>query len=240
VDSEVQRHLQAALAEPPLRVRALVMGDGRRFWLKRVERLAGAMRLQKGDPVRAFAAERYGLHALAKAGLPVAAIAEEGPDWVLMPDAGPVLPAVIADRARSQAEKLAACAQAGRALGRLHWAGMVHGRPAVRDICWDGQEARFIDLERFRPGRRSGLWQAADVVMFAQTAFTRWPDDPRWLETALAAYAVNSPPEAMRRVRRLAGWLAPLGWLAAGLSRLRPESRELRAVGLTLARLRRL
>ena len=34
-------------------------------------------------------------------------------------------------------------------------------------------------------------------------------------------------------------WLAPVGWLAAGLSRLRPGSRELRAVGLTLARLRR-
>jgi tRNA A-37 threonylcarbamoyl transferase component Bud32 len=239
VDSEVQRHLQAALAEPPLRVRPLVLGDGRRYWLKRVERLAGAMRLQKGDPARAFAAERDGLHALAEAGLPVAAIAEEGPDWVLMPDAGPVLPTVIADKGRSEADKRAACTAAGRALGRLHWAGMVHGRPAVRDICWDGQEARFIDLERFRAGRRSGLWQAADVVMFVQTAYTQWPDDIRWLEAALAAYAANAPPGAMARVRRLSGWLAPLGWLAAALLPLRPKGRELRAARLTLSRLRR-
>jgi hypothetical protein len=84
---------------------------------------------------------------------------------------------------------------------------MAHGRPAVRDVCWDGRAARFIDLERFRLARRAGLWQAEDVVMFAQTAFTLW--------------------------------LAPVKWLAAGLSAVRPGSRELRAVGLTLARLRR-
>ena len=239
MEPEIERQLKAALAEPPRRVKRLDFPDGRRFWLKRVERLAGKMRLQKGDPGRAFAAERDGLHALAEAGLPVAGIVEEGPDWVLMPDAGPVLPEVIADKRRSEAEKLAACARAGRTLGLLHWAGMAHGRPAVRDICWDGEEARFIDLERFRRGRRSGFWQAADVVMFAQTAFTQWPGDPRWLEAALAAYALNAPPMAMARVRRLALWLAPLGWLAAGLSRLRPNSRELRAVGLTLACLRR-
>jgi tRNA A-37 threonylcarbamoyl transferase component Bud32 len=179
------------------------------------------------------------LHALANAGLPVAEIAAEGPDWLLMPDAGPVLPEVIADPKRAEAEKLAAFARAGRALGLLHWAGLVHGRPAVRDICWDGTEARFIDLERFRQGARGGLRQAADIVMFAQTAYTQWPDDARWLDAALDAYTVNAPEGAMDRVRRLARGLAPLGWLAAGLVRLKPESRELRAVGLTLARLRR-
>ncbi|MGL4236105.1 serine/threonine protein phosphatase [Tabrizicola sp.] len=238
-DLELERSVKAILAEPTSRIRAIDMPDGRRFWLKRVERLSGRMRLQKGDPARAFAAEREGLHALAKAGLPVAGVALEGPDWVVMPDAGPVLPVLVADPKRSEAEKLAAFARAGRALGLLHWAGMVHGRPAVRDICWDGQEARFIDLERFRHARRGGVWQAADVLMFAQTAFTQWPDDRRWLDAAVDAYTINSPDGAMERAARLAFWLAPLGWLARGLVRVKPESRELRAVGLTLARLRR-
>jgi len=228
-----------ALAEPPQRVRAVVLPDGRRFWLKRVERLSGRLRLQKGDPARAFAAEREGLHILADAGLPVAGVAAEGPDWVLLPDAGPILTEVVADPGRSEAEKLAAFAAAGTALARLHWAGMAHGRPAVRDVCWDGHEARFIDLERFRRATRAGFWQAADVVMFAQTAFTAWPEDARWLEAALGAYALSAPEGAMGSVRRLAWGLAPVGWLAAGLSALRPRSRELRAVGLTLARLRR-
>jgi tRNA A-37 threonylcarbamoyl transferase component Bud32 len=233
----LQQRVKAALAEPARRVRAVDLPDGRRFWLKRVERLSGRLRLQKGDPGRAFAAEREGLRAFTEAGLPVARVALEGPDWMLLPDAGLVLPRVVADPARSDQEKLAAFAQAGRALGLLHWAGMVHGRPAVRDICWDGQEARFIDLERFRLGRRGGLWQAVDVVMFAQTAVTHWPEDRRWLDAALDAYAANAPEGAMERVGRLASWLAPLGWLARALARARPGSRELRAVGLTLARL---
>ena len=238
-DPDLETALQTALADPPRRVREVVLPDGRRFWLKRVERLSGRLRLQKGDPARAFAAEREGLRLLAAEGLPVAGIAAEGPDWVLMPDAGPVLTRVVADPERSEMDKLAAFSAAGRALGLLHRAGMAHGRPAVRDICWDGQEARFIDLERFRRAKRAGFWQAADVLMFAQTAFTAWPEDARWLEAALGAYAVSAPEGAMVAVRRLAGWLAPVGWLAAALVRLRPGSRELRAVGLTLGRLRR-
>lgn len=238
-DPELDQALTTALAEPPQRVRAVVLPDGRRFWLKRVERLSGRLRLQKGDPARAFAAEREGLRAVAAAGVPVAEVTAEGPDWVLMPDAGPTLPTVVRQSDVDEAGRLRAFAAAGRALGRLHWAGMAHGRPAVRDVCWDGREARFIDLERFRRARRAGFWQAADVVMFAQTAFTAWPGDPRWLDAALAAYAVSAPEGAMDSVRRLAGWLAPVGWLATGLSALRPGSRELQAVGLTLGRLRR-
>lgn len=235
----MQKKLSAALEGPFLRVQPLDLGDGRRFWLKRIERLSGRLRLQKGDPARAFASEREGMRVLGAAGLPVAGILAEGPDWMLMPDAGPTLPEVVADAGRDEAAKRAAFAEAGRALGELHWAGMVHGRPAVRDICWDGRQARFIDLERFRRGRRGGFWQAADLVMFVQTAFTRWPDDPRWLEAALDSYAANAPPGAMQRAARLAHWLAPLGWLAAGVARLKPASKELRAVGLTLKRLRR-
>ncbi|WP_128515049.1 serine/threonine protein phosphatase [Tabrizicola thermarum] len=238
-DPLLEKGLRKALAEPAARVRRLALADGRVFWLKRVERLQGRLRLQKGDPVEAFQAEREGLRALDAAGLPVATVAAEGPDWVLMPDAGPVLPEVVADAGRGEAEKLRAFARAGRALGLLHWAGMAHGRPAVRDVCWDGREARFIDLERFRHARRAEFWQAADVVMFAQTAFTLWPEEPRWLEAALADYAVSAPEGAMGAARRLALWLRPLGWLAAGLARLKPGSRELRAVGLTLARLAR-
>ena len=96
-DPDLETALRAALEEPPQRVRALVLPDGRRFWLKRVERLAGRLRLQKGDPARAFAAEREGLRELATVGLPVAGVAAEGPDWVLMPDAGPILPEVVGD-----------------------------------------------------------------------------------------------------------------------------------------------
>ena len=113
-------------------------------------------------------------------------------------------------------------------------------RPIWRAARAVSSAARFIDLERFRRAKRAGVWQAADVVMFAQTAFTQWPEDVRWLDAALGEYAVSAPEGAVAAVRRLARWLTPVGWLAAGLARLKPGSRELRAVGLTLGRLRRL
>lgn len=235
----LDHQLKVALAAPPVRVRRIDLPDGRRFWLKRVERLTGILRVQKGDPYRAFVSEREGLRALAEAGLPVARIASEGPDWMLMADAGPILPEVVDDPLRSETERRAAFAQAGRALGLLHLAGLTHGRPAMRDICWDGFEARFIDLERFRQGASSKWRQAVDVLIFAQTAFRQWPEDARWLDVALDAYAKSAPAGVMDRVRQLAFVLSPIGWLTAGLARLRPQSRELRAVGLMLARLRR-
>jgi len=59
------------------------------------------------------------------------------------------------------------------------------------------------------------------------------------VDAALNTYAANAPEGAMARVAQLVWWLGPLDLLARGLERLRPGSRELRAVGLTLARLRR-
>jgi hypothetical protein len=150
----------------------------------------------------------------------VAESTAEGPDWMLMPDAGPVL--VRLGRRSPTGPRPRSCTllpAAGRSLGRLHWAGLVHGRPAVRDICWDGTEARFIDLERFRPGGAAGCAQAADVVMFAQTCLSpNGPRIPRWLEAALASYASKAPEGAMDAgARGWRFWLAPSG-LAGGLA----------------------
>lgn len=232
------------LNEPFARVRSLQLPDGRRFWLKRVERLSARMRVQKGNPARAFAAEREGLRLLAEKGVPVPPVVAEGADpegaeYLVLPDAGPTLVRLAKDTAQPEAERLAAFHAAGRALALLHRAGMVHGRPAVRDICWDGSTARFIDLERFSPARHGSLWQALDLVILAQSAFAAWPGEEGWLAAAWLGYVGSAPDGALRQLRRLVRGLAPLGLLARGLLWLRPASRELRAVPMVLAFLRR-
>ena len=58
-----------ALRGPDRRVRPVDLPDGRRFWLKRVERMGLVLRLQKGDPKERFEAERQGLHVLGAAQL---------------------------------------------------------------------------------------------------------------------------------------------------------------------------
>lgn len=234
--ANLQDEIARLLAEAPARVRSLTLADGQRFWMKRVEDLPLRMRLQKGDARAAFEAERAGLRLLGDEGLPVAPIALDGPDYIVLPDVGQTLNLVL--RQAPEAERLAAFRAAGQSLARLHRAGFVHGRPAIRDICWDGSEARFIDLERFSVARRGTLHQALDVVMFVQTVMTVSADAVGELDAALESYASAAPGEVMPMVRRVVRWLAWLGPLARAVLWLRPKAREFRAVSQTLARLR--
>lgn len=227
-----------ALAGPFRRILSLDLPGGGRVWLKRLERRGLPARLQKGDPGRSFAAERTGLRILAGAGVPVPEILFEGEGLMVLSDAGPSLATLARDGSRDEGERLAGFAAAGRALALLHGAGFAHGRPAVRDICWDGKVARFIDLENFLPRRASPRRQARDLFLLCHSAERKWPDAPQWIGAALEGYAGAASPEAVRRAGRFArrhGWL---GWLAAALRAVQPQSHTLRAVAPALARLR--
>lgn len=238
MSDELKSEVDRTLKSRPGRVTRLITGSGQTWWLKRVERLSLRLRLQKGDPARTFEAERNGLKTLADRGIPVPEIALEGEDYFLLPDAGPSLQSLVINAA-PESEILRAFAAAGCALALLHWAGLSHGRPAPRDICWDGSTARFIDLERFSPAHRSGFWQAQDLLIFTQSCFGRWPDDSRWLDAALEAYAQNAPEGAMARVARLAFWLGWLKPVARLVTWVKPRAKEFRAIPLTLRRLGR-
>lgn len=236
-ENDLKQAIGAVLAKPPQRIMAITLDDGRRVWLKRIERLSLRLRIQKGDPARAFERERAGLVAFAENGLPAPEILLDGADFLVLADVGPSLMGLLRDRTVPDAEVLRAFAAAGAGLGQVHRVGFSHGRPTPRDVCWDGRTARFIDLERFSPARHSPYWQAWDVVIFIQSCFSHWPNDSRWADAMLAAYAQAAPEGADARIATLARRLGWLGHITRTLSRLRPNSRELRAVGLTIARL---
>lgn len=233
---ELQETVSMLLAGTHARVRDLTLANGQRFWLKRIEVLPLRMRLQKGDPRSAFEAEKLGLQVLSREGLPVADLALDGPDYLVLSDAGQPLNQVL--HAADAEERRAAFSAAGQALAQLHAAGFVHGRPAIRDICWDGHAARFIDLERFSTARRGLRQQALDVVMFVQTMMTATAGPSPELDAALDAYARTAPPAVMPRVRKMAHHLAWLAPLARAVTWVRPQAREFVAIPRTLARLR--
>jgi tRNA A-37 threonylcarbamoyl transferase component Bud32 len=224
------------LAEAPARIRSLTLPDGRRYWVKQIETLPLRMRLQKGNARTAFEAERTGLQVLAREGLPVAPIALDGPGYMVLSDVGRALNMVL--REAPADERVRAFQAAGLSLARLHGKGFVHGRPAIRDICWDGSEARFIDLERFSVARHGRLYQALDVVMFVQTVMTATCEWVPELDAALDVYVTAAPGDVMPMVARVVWWLGWLGPLARAVLWLKPNAREFRAVPLTLARLR--
>lgn len=229
--------IAAALREPPLRARPLDLSGGR-VWLKRVERLPLRMRLQKGSPARAFENERRGLKALAGAGLPVAPILDEGPDYLVTPDRGTPLVKFLQHPERTPAsERIAAFAAAGAVLASLHRAGFSHGRPSVTDICWDKGRITLIDLERYRPRLNRHAGHVRDLVIFVFTIYAFARADCPEVEAACIAYRTLAPqeiwPSASRWCHRMR-WIAPL---STPIRRWKPDgAREFHAIPPTLRR----
>lgn len=217
------RPLRALLNRPRARVTRLDW-QGRAIWLKRPE-LPSSLRwrLQKGDPVQAFRRELSGLAGLAAAGMPVPQVLDQGPDFLFLADAGPTLDAVLADPAT--ASDAAAVQAAAGALAALHSQGMAHGRPYLRDLCWDGTRITMIDFERYRP-RAGALRQGADLVMFLGSLLAQ-PDGAPLLAGAVAAYRKAAPEAALRGARFWLAQLVPLAPLARLVCRLKPHNREI-------------
>lgn len=224
--------LGQALSEAPERVRRVSAG-GRAVWLKQVEQLSLRWRIQKGDTRRAFEADRNALHILHNMGLPVPAVVAEGPDFFATSEVGTPISALIQARP-DRAELTAVLYAAGQSLGRLHSAGVVHGRPKVRDICWDGQAARLIDFERYRQDRRSKSLLAQDMMVLLHSVFTLRPGGQALAAAALEGWQSAAPPDLpqalLARARGLS-WLQAPARLAL---KLRPGSKELGALPATL------
>jgi hypothetical protein len=222
--------VDAALQGPFARVSPLTLPDGHKVWLKRAERLSGRMRLQKGDPARAFARERDGLHLLARLNLPAAPILAEGPDWFVTPDLGPTLRNILWT---GSADATAAFTAAGQALATLHLHSFRHGRPAIRDLCWNGDAIHFIDLERFSAVKSDPRGLAIDLLIFAHSLVSDGVNRPNAAPLRMAALTAyrQLAPGIWQQAQITARWL---GWLAP-LARLKPRSREAAAIAPTLA-----
>jgi hypothetical protein len=231
IDPNLQAAVRAALIGPYARAQPLDLPTGR-VWLKRAERLSGRMRLQKGDGAKGFAREVAGLHLLNHLNLPAAPVLAEGPDWVVTPDLGPTLRELMWHDAHDLTPVFTA---AGTALANLHLASYRHGRPAIRDLCWNGQAIHFIDLERFSPVKSDPRGLAIDLMIFVHSLYADSllaPEKaPALREAAIRAYRALAPG-IWAQARVTAGWL---GWLPT-ITRLRPNSRDWQALAPTLAR----
>lgn len=161
---------------------------GDRFWLKRVERFAPHLWLVKGCPKVAFARDRISHLYLWKNGVPVPRILAEGSGFIAVEDAGLSLTRFCADRSRDFVSKQTACRAAGRALARLHASDLAHGRPAFRDMCWDGQQIRFIDFEYFKPTKAGRLRKARDLGIAVLSAVSQGQLGLRYASSLLSGY----------------------------------------------------
>ncbi|AZB54546.1 serine/threonine protein phosphatase [Cereibacter sphaeroides] len=226
--------IRAGLAEPPVRVRPLPLPDGNQLWLKRIEDLTHRAWQRKGDMRRLLRREREAFLRLAEAGLPVGRLVGGEGDWLVTRDAGANLRHLLRSPDVRSRERAAAFAAAGEALARLHRAGITHGRPTVRAICWDGAEVRFISLSRWGDRRRRRHF-ALDVMIFIHSCLCADRTSHDVLGVALTAYLAHAPEGTWRAVRRMAMLMGMIAPAAAALRLARPGSRELNALPLALA-----
>jgi tRNA A-37 threonylcarbamoyl transferase component Bud32 len=232
LEDQIADAIRAALDKGTARIQRLETPAGQ-VWLKRMEHLSLRWRLQKGDPAKRFNLDRTGLHLLHDAGLPVAPILAEGSDFFVTPDVGPTLRALLTDPDVGAGERRRAFAAAGRALGLLHRKGFSHGRPALRDLCWNGREVTLIDLEQFSLRHRAPRHMALDVAIFVHSVLVDGgaAED---LDAAVSAYRKVAGPEMLARAARLGrafGWAAPL---TDRIAARKPKAREIAAVAPAL------
>ncbi len=227
--------ITAALARNPARVQRLTH-DGQVLWIKRRETLRGLRRLQKGNPSTAFASERSALHRLAERDAPVPPILAEGANFFAIPDSGRPLSTLLTDGPPALPDQMAAFAAAGRALAGLHGMGLSHGRPSLKDICWDGTRITFIDLERYADHRNTPKGHAMDVIMFVFNGLAVGRGMTPEMQTAIAAYRASDSAGiwqlAQRWCRRMRwiDWVTkPAQWQKDG------KANEFKAIPLTLA-----
>ncbi|MGY6703199.1 hypothetical protein [Roseinatronobacter sp.] len=208
--------LRAAQQVPHARV-AKLKHNGRRYWIKRVEVTPLRFRLQKGNGAVAFRREVARLKAFAAKGVPVPPILAETPDMIVLADVGKPLTRLA--RRASADEFQHVLSLAAVALAQLHAMGVSHGRPRLRDICWNRAEIRFVDLEAGARLRASRLRQARDLLVFLHSIFQNDPDISAYADSALAAYAGADHGGIVPLARRIARWSRPVAFLAAPLIR---------------------
>ena len=205
--------LQEMKKRPGERVFSFLLA-GKRIWVKQAEHvyheawlrfarraslLLGLGMLQPGaDPngARAVRFEAGRLRRLRRLSLPVPEVFASGVDWLALFDCGKPLSNVVRDAGPAEREE--ALRQAAEALAALHAHGLHHGRPALKDMMWDGRRSWLLDFE---DGVIVGLPRekriARDVLLFLQSIMKEaGKDGPSLARPAFAAYRQKAPASA--------------------------------------------
>ncbi len=250
------------LPTPSARALDLAIADARRngrriqrieveaapYWLKVARGKSWLVQVSKGSARQALMREIALMRRMHDRGAPVPDLVRHGDDHYVIRDAGRTLSALLIDTPEDPA--LTTCFDAaGQALARMHEGRIAHGRPYLRDICWDGATGRitFIDFERGARLDARPLRLARDVALLLMSIYALRPDSrgADLAEAFLASYFADAPtgmPAACTRFARYWMWLpvvtAPMRWHEI---RFRQDRRwkEYTAVPLALAHLRR-
>ncbi|WP_377291502.1 serine/threonine protein phosphatase [Rhizobium sp. SG2393] len=232
--------LLAALVAGRSRVERLELAD-RTVWIKRYAGREGLMRVRAqsllarllGEPMlrpspvlspdRMIGRETGKMAAFKAAGFRTAGIVYRGPRALVLENLGRNLGGDMRDARGEPVSHDALLVRCATEIGRLHRAGLCHGRPHPRDFVITADDAfAFLDFEE-DPEAVMPLAsaQARDVLLLFLQIATRslLPETP---ERAYAAWAAQATPAAVAELSRIVARLAPLLVPVRAVQRIRP------------------
>ncbi|MEE2025669.1 lipopolysaccharide kinase InaA family protein [Alkalimonas mucilaginosa] len=186
--------------------------EGQTVWVKRAEYhasprwrwLASCIARISNNPlyiptqapagVVAIQEEAKRLQHLSDLGVPVPKLIAAEADWIALADAGPSLKQWLLSPDCSEQEKSTILLAAAKALADLHQAGRWHGRPALRDMAWDGERICFLDFEE-DPAKvlTNEQCQIRDVLVFIHGLYRYLPADSGLITQAILCYKTHAP-----------------------------------------------
>ena len=89
------------------------------------------------------------------------------PDYMVTLDGGPTLKNILGSKRREE-EKKDILGETGAALAALHHDGVIHGRPALRDITYKDGKLTFLDWENRLYSRNREEQKAIDFLLLLQ------------------------------------------------------------------------
>ena len=191
---------------------------GKKIWVKQAEPVRNVSWLRfarracllfglgilqpSADPYgrRALRFETGRLRRLSARGIRVPEVFAAGDEWLALTDCGDNLIDVLGGAGLSMQAAQTILSSAAESLAALHALGIHHGRPALKDMVWNGQNVTLLDFE---DGIIMGLSREKrilrDLLIFMQSIFKEMGHDgPLLAAGAFAVYARVQPHYAAR------------------------------------------
>ena len=95
---------------------------------------------------------------------------------------------------------------------------MVHGRPYLRDMTWDGEKIGFLDLEEdpltvmpIAAGQARDIWIFLSAVSkFSKNIGDKYSYNTHILDAVWETYLPNANPDTLKELARFIRLIAPL------------------------------
>ncbi|MFD0965444.1 phosphotransferase [Seminibacterium arietis] len=185
-----------------------------KFWLKQPEKLSGVWRFLKPQPERSFANEIKVLRYLHEQDAPIPELVLYEQNFLVLRDAGITVSAKIEDDDPFNPQKEQILHDAAKALADLHRQGLVHGRPALRDMTWLAGKVCFIDFES-QSKRQDLLWKKVrDSLIFIHSLGREECISNELMRRVITQYKQYSDPLIWQNMLRI---LQRYRWIYFGL-----------------------